>query len=55
MDLCLAAERCPGSRIPNQWWDQEGLDLEGVWTASGEVEEEEGEEETDSMETDTDK
>ena len=27
MDLCLAAERIPGSWVSRQWWDQDGVDL----------------------------
>ena len=25
MDLCLSAQRRPGPRVANQWWDQDGL------------------------------
>ena len=42
MDLCLATERRLGSRVFNWWWEQEGLDLEGMWTADQEAEHEEG-------------
>ena len=38
MDLRLVAERCPGSRVAKRWWEQEGLDFEGVWTADWEAE-----------------
>ena len=34
-----------------RWWEQEGLDLEGMQTASQEAERKEGEEETDRTET----
>ena len=34
MELCLAAERRPGSRVANQWCDQDRLDLEGMRTAA---------------------
>ena len=27
MELCLASERRPGSRVAKWWWDQEGLKL----------------------------
>ena len=27
IDLCLAAERRPGSQVANCWWEQERLDL----------------------------
>ena len=30
IDLCLATERHPWSRVVKRWWDQEGLDLEGM-------------------------
>ena len=30
MDLGLEAERRPGSRVSRRWWEQEGLELEGV-------------------------
>ena len=53
MDLFLAAERCPVSRVENWWWEQEGLYLEGVRTEAWEAEQEEGEEEIDRMATDT--
>ena len=34
MDLCLATARRPGARVSKQWWEQEGLDLEGIWEAT---------------------
>ena len=54
MDLCLVAKRRPSPRVEMRWWKQEGLDLEGMWTAAREAEQTEGEEETDRMETTTD-
>ena len=33
MDLCLAAKRRPGPIVTIQWWEQEGMDLEGIRTA----------------------
>ena len=54
MDLCLVAKRRPGPRAETRWWDQEGLDLEGMRTAAWEAEQSEGEEETDGTETATD-
>ena len=54
MDLCLAAEWMPGSRVAKQWWEQDGLDLEGMWTAAWEAERTEGGEETDGTDTETD-
>ena len=37
MDLCLAEEQRPGTRVYNRWWDQEGLYLEGMRMESQEV------------------
>ena len=37
-ELCLAAKQRPGQRVETRWWDQEGLDLEGMRTASQEAE-----------------
>ena len=42
MDLYLAAKRRPGPRVTMQWWEQEGLSLEGIRTASQEAERTEG-------------
>ena len=36
-----------GSRVAKRWWDQDGLDLEGMRTAVHEAERTEGEEEKD--------
>ena len=33
MDQFLATERRPGSRVDKLWWEQNGLDLEGMWVA----------------------
>ena len=33
IDLCLAAKWRLGARVEMQWWEQEGLDLEGMRTA----------------------
>ena len=38
MDLCLAAERRLGLRLAKRWWEQDGIDLEGVRTAAREAE-----------------
>ena len=38
MDLYVASERSTGSRLANWWLYQEGLDLEGIRTASQEAE-----------------
>ena len=32
MNLCLAAERRPGSRVYRRLWEQDGLDVEGMRT-----------------------
>ena len=34
MELCLAVKRRPGTRVEMRWWEQEGLDLEGMRTAA---------------------
>ena len=47
MDLCLAAKRGTGPRVATRWWEQEGLDLEGMRTVAQEAEQTEGAEETD--------
>ena len=51
IDLCLAAKRRPWPRVAIRWWEQEGLDFEGMWTVDREAEEKEGAEETDGTET----
>ena len=30
VELCLTAKRRPGPRAEMWWWEQEGLDLEGM-------------------------
>ena len=42
MDLCLAAKQRPGTRVSIPWLEQEGLDLEEIWTAAQESERTEG-------------
>ena len=51
MDLCLAAKQRPGPRVEMRWWEQEGLDLDGMRTADREAEQMEGE--TDGKDTAT--
>ena len=34
MELCLEAKRRPGPKVTMRWWEQEGLDLEGIETAA---------------------
>ena len=38
MDLCLAVERRTGSRVTNQWWEQDGLDVDEMWMVDREAE-----------------
>ena len=38
MDLCLVAEQRPGPRITRRWWEQDGVDLEGMQTEAREEE-----------------
>ena len=30
MDLCLAAERNPETRLSRKWWEQPALDIMGI-------------------------
>ena len=53
IELCLAAKWRPGPRVDMRWWEQEGLDLEGMRTAAQELRQTEGEEETDGTENAT--
>ena len=48
MDLCLAENKRPGPRAAMQWWEQKGLDLEGMRLAAEEAEQTEGEEATEN-------
>ena len=50
MDLCLTADRRPGSRVEKRWWGHESLYLQGIWTAVQETERTEGGEDTDGTE-----
>ena len=34
MDLCLTAKRRSGSRISKRWWEQDGVDEEGMQMAA---------------------
>ena len=54
MDLFMATEWCPGSRVVKRWWEQGGLDLDGMRMADQEAERTEGAEETDGVVTETD-
>ena len=42
MDLCLASARRLVPSLYKQWWDQDGLDLDGTKTAAREAEQTEG-------------
>ena len=56
MDQFLATERRPGSRVDKLWWDQEGLNLEGVWAVYWEAKRTEEEKDTEiETETETEK
>ena len=37
MELCLAADRRPGPRISNRWWEKDKVDVEGMRTAAQEA------------------
>ena len=37
INLCLAADQRPGSRVVKRCWDQYGLDLKGMQTAAQEA------------------
>ena len=37
VDLCLAAARCSGARFLMQWWEKEGINLEGIHEADWEM------------------
>ena len=54
MDLCLAEERRLELRLAKRWWEQEVLELKGMWMAAREEEREEGEEDMDGAAMDTD-
>ena len=54
MEVCLVAERIPGPRVSKRWWEQERVDVEGIWTADREAERTEGEEDMDRTEMETD-
>ena len=54
MDLSMAVERRPGSRVAKRWWEKDILDLERMWTAAQEAEQMKREEDMGEMETYTD-
>ena len=51
IDLCMAAKRRPGTRVSVWWWEQEGLDLEGMRKTARETEKTEWGGERDETET----
>ena len=53
MELCIAEKQRPGPRLAMRWWEQEGMDLEGMRTTASEADYMEGEEYTDGTETAT--
>ena len=53
MEICLVSERHTGSRLVNRWWEQDFLDLDGMWMAAQEAEQTEGEEDTECTMTET--
>ena len=54
MDLCLAAERRPGSRVAKRWREQDIMDLDGTRITDQEAKQTEGEEDMDGTETESD-
>ena len=55
MDLCLTAKPNPGPIVAIPCWEQEGLDLEGIYMASMDAQQTEGEVVgVDGTETNTD-
>ena len=54
MDLFMATEWCPGSRVVKRWWEQGRLDLDGMRMADQEAERTEVALETDGVVTETD-
>ena len=42
MKLCREAERWPGPRVSNRWWEQEGINLAEAQTEAMEADTEEG-------------
>ena len=51
IDLCLEVERIPRPRVSKWWWENDGVDVEGMWTATQEAERIEGEGDTDEADT----
>ena len=50
-ELYLAAKQRPGPRVEMRWWEQEGLDLEGIWKVAQEADQMEEAKETDGTKT----
>ena len=53
IDLCLAEEWITGPRMSKWWWEQDGVDVEGIQTAAWDAEHIEGEKYTYGAETET--
>ena len=51
IDLCLVVVWRTGSRVSNWWWEQDGLDLEGMQMEAWEAERMKGGEDIDGTET----
>ena len=54
MELCLAVEWRLGPSVSNWWWEQNRVDVEGMWMVAWEVERMEEDEDTDGKKTETD-
>ena len=53
VDLCLSVKQRPGTRVTMRWWEQDGLDLERLWTEAREAEKTKGDEQMDRKDTAT--
>ena len=53
MDLCLSAERRPGTWVSRRGWYHDGLDVEGMQTVDQATEWTKGDEDTDGTRTAT--
>ena len=52
MDLFMMVERRLGSRVDKRWWEQDGLELDGMWVEAWDAERTEGEEEMERTDMD---
>ena len=37
LDLCVRSARRPGARVSRWWWEQAGIDLEGIYNRAAEA------------------